>query len=234
MRLPIVMLSGPAGSGKDTVAGFLRKHAGAHIIAQADPMKELARDLFGFSHEQLWGPSERRAEKVPIVLQLGRLVTVAPRWLESIGLAGNPFAFSRLREWAFGIVQPGACSARHVLQTLGTEWGRAIDSDLWVNLALRRARELLVGGAPLVVVTDGRFRNELLAVRATGGATVRLVTQGAGLTGEVSQHSSETEQASIPDSWFDAVLLNDKAQGLAALDKKVASLLGSLALLKSR
>jgi hypothetical protein len=55
MRTPIVMLTGPAGSGKDTVASFLVKNHGAVAIAQADPMKRLAMQLFEFPEETLWG-----------------------------------------------------------------------------------------------------------------------------------------------------------------------------------
>jgi hypothetical protein len=110
---------------------------------------------------------------------------------------------------------------------------------MWVDLALGTARELLAGGQDydrtvglcgpdvmakpcnLVVITDGRFRNELLAVRAAGGATVKIEAQGSGLTGTAAAHASETEQNSIPESWFDVVLENDKSLGLESLQKLV-------------
>jgi hypothetical protein len=263
MRVPIILLSGQAGSGKDTVAGFLVKNHGAVAIAQADPMKRLAAKLFGFSEETLWGPSARRNERASGTYLSSRttLLGYAPTWVDEVlpGLStqGRVGAVEALLHWYDLHIGGGhngdavslAPTARHVLQTLGTEWGRAFSRDMWVDLALRTARELLCGGfrydrtlglvevpfavsgdqtrrysVDLVVVTDGRFRNELLAVRAAGGATVKIVSQGAGLHGTAASHASETEQTSIPESWFDVVLTNDKAHGLAQLERAVGFL----------
>jgi hypothetical protein len=56
----IIGIAGAAGSGKDTVAGFISKYSSAVSIAQADPMKRFAKDVFNFTEHQLWGPSEAR------------------------------------------------------------------------------------------------------------------------------------------------------------------------------
>lgn len=50
----------PAGSGKDTVADFLVEEYGFAKVAMADPMKRICKEVFDFSDEQLWGPSENR------------------------------------------------------------------------------------------------------------------------------------------------------------------------------
>lgn len=47
-----------------------------------------------------------------------------------------------------------------LLQLLGTEWGRAKNPDMWVNL-LRSRLKALVGAYELVIVDDLRFPNEL-------------------------------------------------------------------------
>src|SRR4051812_10494441 len=64
-RVPIVILAGGAGSGKDTVGEHLHARYGAVVIAQADPLKRFVRDVFGFSEQQLWGPSQLRNEPDP-------------------------------------------------------------------------------------------------------------------------------------------------------------------------
>lgn len=227
MRVPIVLLSGPAGSGKDTVAGLLAKHTGAATLAMADPMKALVRDLFGFTDDQLSGPSARRSEAVFAPDDLpDRFAAHAPPWLLALGLDPDGDQAARLSQWAHTVVNElGQITARHALQTLGTEWGRALDPDLWVNAALRRARELLLGGAPAAIITDGRFRNEILATHVAGGHVVRIRCPGAGLTGAAATHASEQEQVQIPDSWFDLVLYNDRSAGLPALERAVASTL---------
>lgn len=60
-------------------------------------------------------------------------------------------------------------SAREMLQTLGTEWGRThVDENLWVNLGLYEWEKQSAEDRSLVI-TDVRFDNEAEAIRAAGG-----------------------------------------------------------------
>ncbi len=62
-------------------------------------------------------------------------------------------------------------SARYLLQTLGTEWGREIvDKNIWIKLLRVRLIECLTDTAltPLVV-DDLRFDNEAEMIRELGG-----------------------------------------------------------------
>lgn len=61
----LIGLTGRAGSGKDTVADILVARHGFKKIALADPMKRFCQEIFGFTVEQLWGPSEKRNEPDP-------------------------------------------------------------------------------------------------------------------------------------------------------------------------
>lgn len=61
----LIGLTGRAGSGKDTIADILVSRHGFKKIALADPMKRFCREIFGFTDEQLWGPSEKRNEPDP-------------------------------------------------------------------------------------------------------------------------------------------------------------------------
>ena len=67
----------------------------------------------------------------------------------------------------------GGVTARHAMQTLGTEWGRThIDKDFWVkSWTKRHTRDL--AQAP-VVVTDVRFPNEAETIIRLGGYVVRV------------------------------------------------------------
>ena len=56
----IIGLSGLAGSGKTTVANMLVKNHVFEAISLADPMKRFCKEMFGFSDEQLYGPSSAR------------------------------------------------------------------------------------------------------------------------------------------------------------------------------
>lgn len=181
----IIGVVGLAGSGKDTVSDMLQRYHGFRKVAFADPIKRIAREVYDFTDEQLWGPSEYRD---------------APdlRYPRNADLAGDTFL-----------------SPRYALQTLGTEWGRDCYADTWVDMGIRIARELLHpnGGKDYdakagvfrstcpppagVVFSDCRFVNEGRKIKAAGGKVVRIVRPGAGLAGAAGLHASEVEQLQI-------------------------------------
>ena len=198
----IIGLSGQAGSGKDTVADFLVEHYGFVKVALADPIKRAAMEWWGFTEEQLWGPSSERNK--PDMRYL-----VEP---------SNPF----------GAPVDVYLTPRHALQKIGTEVGRAIDPDVWVRLTMRIARRLLAkegdreyertvgmyitrgstGPYRGVVISDCRFRNEFKVIKENG-YLVRIKRPQAGLEGEKAQHASEAEQREVPDDYFDYVMHNE-------------------------
>jgi len=80
---------------------------------------------------------------------------------------------------------------RRLLQVIGTEAGRDIfGSDVWVNLAMRKAAGV---DGPLVF-TDVRFPSEADAARNLGAIVVRLERDGAG----AGDHTSETAMDDYP------------------------------------
>lgn len=64
-------------------------------------------------------------------------------------------------------------TARDLQRTLGTEWGRELYPDIWVQIAKQAVQEALdQGGA--VVIDDVRFENEADMILDMGGTLVRL------------------------------------------------------------
>jgi hypothetical protein len=212
----IVGISGLAGSGKDTCADFLVRDHGFVKVALADPIKRMTAEAFGFSFDQLWGPSSERNkpdERYP-----------------------RRHTWTRTSEWC---VCCGASSAsapqlpqcyltpRFALQQLGSEWGRNCYPDVWVDYVVRVYQRLQwapfiytasdglrlargnVETRHSVVVPDVRFKNEIDGLRAHGAKLIRIVRSGSGLAGAAGKHTSETEQGLIPDGAFDAVIPND-------------------------
>ena len=89
------------------------------------------------------------------------------------------------------IAQDALCgrSPRHLMQTLGTEWGRQlIGENLWINLWRERVNFLLSDGES-VIVDDMRFINELDAATSVGAHVYRL--RRPGQANKAGDHASE-------------------------------------------
>lgn len=79
-------------------------------------------------------------------------------------------------DWLDGV------TPRHMMQTVGTEWGRrTVHPDIWLRSLFAR-----LGGRG--IVSDVRFPNEAEAILAHGGVVLRLSRPG---TGEGDGHASE-------------------------------------------
>jgi hypothetical protein len=111
---------------------------------------------------------------------------------------------------------------RKLLQELGTEVGRGYKSDIWLDVMDHKAEVANRDGTGLFIVTDVRFRNEFDHLKSAGYFMVR-VTRDSQLA---LNHSSETEQESIRDIEFNAIIKNDGT--LEQLKDKVSDALDAL------
>lgn len=97
-------------------------------------------------------------------------------------------------------------STRHLLQTLGTDWGRnQVSQNVWAALTTKRIQDYLAVGQS-VVVDDMRFPNELEAILGLGGVPVRVYRPGAPA---YKEHPSE----GLLDNCLMPTLLNDRTLG---------------------
>lgn len=193
----ILGVMGQAGSGKDVMADYLVNKYAFVKIGFADPMKRFVQEIFEFSDDQIWGPSESR--NAPDT----RYVVGSNQWDEMECL-----------------------SPRFALQTLGTEWGRKCYPQVWVEYALRVAKNLLSNGSLRynqktglyetdkddgretrgIVISDVRFQNEVSGIQKGGGKVIRIRRDGVHGNVGIKGHASEEEQKTIPDSMVDGVL----------------------------
>ena len=96
-------------------------------------------------------------------------------------------------------------SYRKAAQTLGTEWGRGLRSDLWLLLAEHRIEWIKanlpkVGG---IVCCDLRFENEASMIRHRGGLVLHLKSNRPNTTlGEEAKHVSESGVAFLSGDAF--------------------------------
>ncbi len=173
--MTIIGITGQAGSGKDTVADHLVQRHGYVKIALADPIKRLGREVFGFTDDQLWGPSEKRNAHDKrydyfCSIRPGGAKFGPKTPLECAAKDCNAGWYSAAKafqayadEWLADVLPGGdldllytwfsalgndyaRLSPRIMLQLLGTEWGRqAADKNIWVNYMLRIANRVLEG-----------------------------------------------------------------------------------------
>jgi hypothetical protein len=231
--IPLIGIGGPAGSGKDTAASWIANNYGAITVAQADPLKRFAKDVFGFSEEQLWGPSELRNQAVDLEGQTGKIIANfdhhAEDWLEEVLPENDPN--ETLQNWfneTLSTITEEPISPRKILQTLGTDWGRKVNPSMWINYAIELSMALLEGGLAysrtegpvdaetagpnFVIISDLRFRNEILTIKSLNGVALKInrktdkkVVETAG----VQNHASETELATVPNHFWTNVIDNN-------------------------
>jgi hypothetical protein len=95
-------------------------------------------------------------------------------------------------------------SPRHLMQTLGTEWGRKhVADDVLIRHAARRLAHIQ-RYARRVVISDVRFENEAQWIRSHGGEIWHIKRRET--AGAVRSHTSEAGIDFRPE---DSILVND-------------------------
>lgn len=149
----LIVLSGEAGSGKDSFAKILVEQHGWRTFSLAAPMKRFAKDLFGFTDEQLYGKSSSRNEP-------------DPRWVHHC-IHCDENGNQRLME-IYGVRACEACggtrvindnSARSVLQNLAEHLRNTVHPDVLTMRARPEVEDILACGND-VVITDARYHND--------------------------------------------------------------------------
>lgn len=168
-ELPLVGMIGRKRTGKDTVAGVLATEFGFEKAAFADPLREVVEaidPIVDYRTSYKTGPG----------------VIVPVRYSEAVRVRTYEGAKDAYPE------------VRQVLQRLGTDGIRKLDSDFWVRIALGR---IDARTTPLVL-TDVRFPNEAETIVDRGGWIVRVLRDGTKTDGE---HVSESALDDYPEDF---------------------------------
>ena len=192
---PIIGLTGAAGSGKSTAANWL-------LVNHKNAMK------FSFAKPIKVMVYELLRATMPAKWPVG-----AKDYLDDPILKETPIPFLN------------NVTARYLMQTLGTEWGRhTVHPDFWVMIARGKVERLMGDprhkGADMILkcmFDDLRFANEAAMVRSFGGAVVRIERPDSSKPPSISAHASE-QQLLSPD----VVVVNDGT--VADLHEKLALL----------
>ncbi len=201
------------GVGKDTMADYMVAKYGYVKVSMADPFKRIAKDVYEFSDEQLWGPSEARNRddmrypRADGTFLSARIVTQ---------LLGNEL--SRLAYPETWIVY-----MKRVVEKIQQGY---FYSEKQGAYKVEGKKSEYSG----IIVSSCRFKNEIEAIKEMSGKTVRLVRPalpvetflGAG----VGNHLSEKEQLALPDDFFDYVL--EVPEGLENFHQKIDAFMGTI------
>jgi hypothetical protein len=208
MSYPIICLAGQGGVGKDTVADLILKNIpNSFKIALADRIKNTLLNL-GIPSKYLWGKSENRAKTLN-----PNLLNFNP-WELPIDVSSFRYRAKLLKDFC----------ARSLLQLLGLEV-RQCNKNYWIDNCFEDCVYNLEIDKNLIIVPDLRFRNEILFFKSIG-AKVYLVEspQGTLVKGKKAKDQSETELATVPRSWYDGVIKNDKTVPKKELLKQLKEL----------
>lgn len=177
MNIQLWGITGKKRSGKDTVAELLINKYNFQRYSFADPIKKAAMEMFGFSHEQMWGSAEEKE-------------TVDSRWnisprrmLQLLGTELFQYDIHKyLNEGEFNV-------------------GRAVwvyRFKLWFEE--EKEKHIKENKDFKIVISDVRFIHEVEAIRNLGGQILEVSRPSIS---SVDTHASENELDSIiPDFKF--------------------------------
>ncbi|MGN8004145.1 hypothetical protein ACTJKQ_13235 [Acidovorax sp. 22279] len=184
----VIGLTGPMGSGKDTVADLLTTHCGAHKMAFADALRAEIVEAYCIEHVYL---TRRETKEHPLsALALSRCLDKA--------FVDRMFIQHRLFDNGQAALDAPR-SPRQIMQWWGTEYRRAAQPGYWVSKAAQHIhwRHKAMGDR-LIVITDVRFEDEANLVRGLGGQIWQIKRPGCDVP--ASAHVSEvTGEAFTPN-----------------------------------
>lgn len=215
MKLKVIGFGHRKRSGKDTCGQYMVAKHGFTRVAFADPLKQSARAIFGFTRDQCYGTDEQKE-------------AVDPRW----GFSPR-YAMQTLGEKMRGIFGDDVWikSAESVIQRMsqgvnvihitagpdGKVW-EPTDAEVANLSALFAKTDTDPEGAVVVtrtgiksqeikgtvVITDVRYPNEAEMIRRNGGIVIRIDRPSLGPLTDT--HASETSMELFE---YDDVIVND-------------------------
>lgn len=224
-RSRLIVLSGDAGAGKDSLADILFDQ-GWHRYSLAGPLKRFGADMFGFTDEQLYGPSSARNAPDP------RWARPCPR-CKTTGLrpaaVGAVIVPNRVHcEECEGTGKINDNSPRRVLQLLGEEYLRQmIHVDALTMRAQPDLARLLASGVS-VVVNDARNDNDRNNLHEWLGACRVDVRTARKPKKKEKWHTHLSEMRKATDDQVEYIVKNDEEWPFPSLPQKVDTMLKEL------
>lgn len=133
------------------------------IYSIADPLKEIAVQIFGVKPEQVYGTDAQKNSVTSLTWDdFKHLLPVSER--KKLAKSGH---FVDKEKGFTG----KKISARNILEILGTRVFRQVKPDCWIEALFRRIE---IEQPEIAIISDGRFPNEIDKVHERGGKSIRF------------------------------------------------------------
>jgi len=222
-RSRLIVLSGEAGAGKDSLAQLLCKEYGWELFSLAAPLKRFAGDMFGFTDEQLYGPSSARNapdSRWARPCQRCKATGLRPAAVGPVIVQNRTTC-----EDCEGTGKINDNSPRRVLQLLGEEYLRQMIHVDALTMHARPKLELLLAAGHSIVVNDARNDNDRNNMHDWLGACRVDVRTGrvSKKTEKWREHVSENRKAT--DDQLEYIVQNDEEWPFPSLPAKMDAML---------
>lgn len=154
------------------------------IYALADSLKQMAVDILGLSEEQAFGTDEQKNSKTDLRWE-DMPGVISPSHLKETGMTKK-----QAESLGMLVHAKGKMTAREVLQYVGTDIFRKMNSGVWLESLFRRIEK---DGSELALISDVRFENEVETIVKHGGFIVGLTRSPYG---DSDSHASESSVSS--------------------------------------
>lgn len=96
---------------------------------------------------------------------------------------------------------------RQFLQFIGNDWGRKIDPDLWIKIAMSKSNN-----NDISLISDLRYNNEFQTLKENGWFNVKIINNNISpsrIGNGNKNHISETELDIVHDLCWDYIIYNN-------------------------
>jgi len=187
----------------------------------ADPLKEIAVNVFGLDVDTIFGDDEQKNEKIPLKWENMPGIITKDKCQEhmndyGVGTGHSVKDYRNHLKEDFGLILhgKGRMTGREFLQYFGTEICRHIDYNVWAKCLLRRVEQ---EAFDMALISDVRFDTEIKKIKRNGGILLGLTRN----YNSPDQHASEQANLDLCDAVIDNASMTILEQGHAIYEALV-------------